>query len=136
MNTASFLVWSNWLNVYRVTCNSYSILDHVLASFPDRISQSGVIDVGISDHQLIYCTRITARIKSYYHNQIIFRSIKNYSPDVYEEALRKLSFPNYSVHLRGFSIWCFPHLWPVFNLDVHCMFCVKLICFHKTFYLK
>ena len=31
----------------RVTCNSCSILDHVLASFPDRVSQSGVINVGI-----------------------------------------------------------------------------------------
>ena len=44
----------------RVTCNSSSILDHVLASFPDRFSQSVVIDVGISDHQLTYCTRKTA----------------------------------------------------------------------------
>ena len=29
----------------RVTCSSSSILVHVLASFPDRVSQSGVIDV-------------------------------------------------------------------------------------------
>ena len=35
-----------------VTCHSSSILDHVLASFSDRVSQSGVIDIGISDHQL------------------------------------------------------------------------------------
>ena len=46
-----------------ITCNSSSILDHVLASFSDRVSQSGVIDVDISDHQLIYCTRKTARTK-------------------------------------------------------------------------
>ena len=51
----------------RVTWQSSSILDHVLASFPDRVSQIGVIDIGISDHQLIYCTRKTARIKSYCH---------------------------------------------------------------------
>ena len=81
----------------RVTCNSSSILDHVLASFPDRVSQSGVIDIGISDHQLIYCTRKTARIKSYCHKQITFRSLKNYSPEIYEEALRKISFPNYEL---------------------------------------
>ena len=81
----------------RVTCNSSSILDHVLASFPDRVSQSGVIDKGISDHQLIYCTRKTARIKSYCHKQITFHSLKNYSPEIYEEALRKLSFPNYEL---------------------------------------
>ena len=81
----------------RVTCSSSSILDHALAGFPDRVSQSGVIDVGISDHQLIYCTRKTARIKSYCHKQITFRSLKNYSPEIYEEALRKLIFPNYEL---------------------------------------
>ena len=78
----------------RTTCNSSFILDLVLASFPDRVSQSGVIDVGISGHQLIYCTRKTVRIKSYCHEQITFRSLKKNSPEVYEEALRKLSFPN------------------------------------------
>ena len=36
----------------RVTSNSSSILDHVLASFPNMVSQSAVIDIGISDHQL------------------------------------------------------------------------------------
>ena len=81
----------------RVTCNISFILDHVLASFPHRTSQSGLIDIGISDHQLIYCTRKTARIKSYCHKQITFRSLKNYSPEIYEEALRKLSFPNYEL---------------------------------------
>ena len=66
----------------RVTCNNSSILDHVLASFPDRVSQSGVIDVGKSDHQLLHCTRKTARIKSYFHKQIFFGSLKNYSPEI------------------------------------------------------
>ena len=81
----------------RVTCNSSSILDHVLDSFPDRVSQSGVINIGISDHQLIYCTRKNARIKSYCHKQTTFRSIKNYSPEIYEEALKKLNFSNYEL---------------------------------------
>ena len=79
----------------RVTCNNSSIHDHVLASFPDRVSEIGVIEVGISDHQLIYCTRKTARIKSYCHKKITFYSLKNYLPEIHEEALRKLSFPNY-----------------------------------------
>ena len=61
----------------RVTCNSSSILDHALASFPDRVSQSGLTDIGISDHQLIYCTRKTARIKRYCHKQMTFCSLKN-----------------------------------------------------------
>ena len=79
----------------RVKCNSSSILDHVLASSPDRVSQSGVIDVGISEHQLISCTRKTVVVKKYCHKQITSRSLKNYSPEIYEEALRTLNFPNY-----------------------------------------
>ena len=31
------------------------------------------------------------------HQKNTFRSLKNYSPKVYEEALRKLSFPNYEL---------------------------------------
>ena len=36
----------------RVTCSSSTIIDHILASFPNKVSQQGVIDVGLSDHQL------------------------------------------------------------------------------------
>ena len=81
----------------RVTCNSSSILDHVLASFPDSFSRSDVINGGISDHQLIYCTRKDARIKNYCYKQITLRSLKNYSPEVYEEDPTKLGFPNYEL---------------------------------------
>ena len=31
----------------RVTCSSSTIIDHLLASFPNRVSQQGVIDVGL-----------------------------------------------------------------------------------------
>ena len=47
----------------RVTCSSSTITDHILASFPNRVSQQGVIDVGLSNHQIIYCTRKISRIK-------------------------------------------------------------------------
>ena len=47
----------------RVTTGSSTIIDHVLASFPERVTQSGVIDISLSDHQLIYCTRKIYRIK-------------------------------------------------------------------------
>ena len=47
----------------RVTENSSSILDHRLTNSTDRVSQSGVIDTGLSDHQLIYRTRKITRTK-------------------------------------------------------------------------
>ena len=43
----------------RVTCSSSTIIDHILASFPNRVSQQGAINVGLSDHQIVYCTRCT-----------------------------------------------------------------------------
>ena len=41
----------------RVTYSTFSLIDHILTTFPERVSQQGIIDVGLSDHQLIYCTR-------------------------------------------------------------------------------
>ena len=37
-------------NPTRVTCSTSTLNDYVLASFPSRVSNKGVIDVGISDH--------------------------------------------------------------------------------------
>ena len=48
----------------RITCSSTSIIDHTLANLSERISQEDVTNVGLSDHQLIYCTRKISRIKA------------------------------------------------------------------------
>ena len=41
------------------TCSSSTIIEHILASFSDRVSQQGVIDVGLSK-----IPPLTAREKS------------------------------------------------------------------------
>ena len=79
----------------RVTCSSSTIIDHILASLPNRVSQQGVIDVW-PDHQFIYCTRKISKIKRGTHKEIRCRSLKNYSADIYEEALGRVNFPNYN----------------------------------------
>ena len=33
----------------RITCSCSTIIDHILASYPKRVSQKGIIDIGISD---------------------------------------------------------------------------------------
>ena len=48
----------------RITCSSTSLIDHILASFSSRISHEGVMNVGLSDHQLIYCTRKVTSVKT------------------------------------------------------------------------
>ena len=79
----------------RITCSSSSIIDHILASFPDRVTQRGILNVRLSDHQLIYCTRKITRIKRGGHKQIKSRSFKNYTTDGYEKALVEVNFPEY-----------------------------------------
>ena len=75
----------------RATCSSSSLIDHMLAIFPERVSQEDIIDVGLSDHRLIYCTRKFLRTKERIYQQISFCSLKNYTA----EALSKVYFPNY-----------------------------------------
>ena len=79
----------------RISCSSSTIIDHVLASCADRVSQKGIIDIEISDHQLIFCTRKTLKTKTASHKQISFRSLKNYSAVTYGKFLKKVKFSNY-----------------------------------------
>ena len=65
--------------------------DHILTNSSERVSQSGVADVGLSDHQMTYCTRKITRLKHNTH-----RSFKNYSKDSYLQELQNAKFPEYS----------------------------------------
>ena len=47
-----------------ITCRNTSLNDHILASIPSQISQHIVINVSVSDHQLIYCTRKIDKTKT------------------------------------------------------------------------
>ena len=79
------------------SCSNNTLLDHILTNSSEKVSQKGVIDVGISDHQLIYCTRKIKRIKHNMHNQIQVRSLKKYSAEIFTNALKTVQFPNYNI---------------------------------------
>ena len=81
----------------RVTSTTSSPLDHILTNAGWKILQKGVIDVGLSDHQLIYCRRKILRTKFNMHNQIWVRSLKNYTPELFREELTKINFPDYNI---------------------------------------
>ena len=51
----------------RITDQTATLIDHILTNSPDKVSQSGIIDLGLSDHYLIYCTRKTSLPKSHEH---------------------------------------------------------------------
>ena len=79
----------------RVTRNSSSLLDHVLCSSTKKVSASGTIDIGVSDHQLTFCTRKIFKMKSNCHQNVFTRCLKNYDPKKFKRSLQKTSFPNY-----------------------------------------
>ena len=60
------------------------------------MSQKGVIDLGVSDHQQIFCARKISRIKTGdVHKYLNFRLLKNYTTNLYKEALKQEDFPKY-----------------------------------------
>ena len=82
----------------RITCSTSTLIDHILASFPSRVSQKGVINVGLSDHQLMFCTRKNFKFKTGgLQKYINFRSLKNYRVDDYKKSIGQLVFPNYEI---------------------------------------
>ena len=78
----------------RIACSN-SIIDQILASSPDRVTQQGIINVRLSDPELIQCRRKITRIKRGGHKQIKSRFFKNYTVDGYEKPLVEINFPEY-----------------------------------------
>ena len=80
----------------RVTCSTSTLIDYILTSPPSRFSQKGIINVDLPDHQVISSVRKISRIKACgAHTYLNFRSLKNYTADYYNEALKQVDFPNY-----------------------------------------
>ena len=78
----------------RVTSNT-SLIDHVLANFTEKIFQSGIIDGGMSHHQLIFSTRKVKRAKFNKLNNVFLRSLKHYTVNVFVEELQKVNASNH-----------------------------------------
>ena len=73
-----------------------AVIDHILTSSPEKVIQSGATEMGISDHEFIYCTRKMSLLKLNEHYEISIRSIKNSSDEIFVEQLRARKFPDYS----------------------------------------
>ena len=71
----------------RVIYSTSTLIDHI---------STMIINVGVSDHQLILCIRKISKIKTGGdHKYLNFRSLKNYTADYYKETLKQVDFPNY-----------------------------------------
>ena len=79
----------------RITESTAILTDHVLTNSPHEIIQSGVIEMSLSDHELIHCTRKTTKLKSNNHYELNIRTMKNYTVENFIELLNKIDFSNY-----------------------------------------
>ena len=79
----------------RITCHTSTLTHHIITNCEEKVTQSGVINTSLSNHQLIFCTREIKRVKTNNHKQISFRSLKNYLMENFEQELKNIAFPNY-----------------------------------------
>ena len=79
----------------RITCHTSTLIDHIITNCEEKVTQSGVINTSLSDHQLIFCTKKIKRVKTNNHKQISFRSLKNYSMENFEQESKNIVLPNY-----------------------------------------
>jgi len=79
----------------RITVNTATILDHILTNSKEKVTDSGVIDISLSDHQMIFFTRKIIKQKFYKHRILNVRQMKNYSENEFKNLLMKIDFPNY-----------------------------------------
>ena len=71
----------------RITENTASVIDHKLCSHENKIFQSGVVPVGVSDHFLTFCTRRNVKGQISHHNYVAIRSMKNYKVEKFIVSL-------------------------------------------------
>ena len=79
----------------RITSSTSTLIDHILTSSSGKVVQAGIIETSLSDHEPIFGTRKIKTAKPNKHNYLTFRSMKNFSTEIYKEALGKLIFPDY-----------------------------------------
>ena len=107
---------SNIYNIYslkqliedptRATCSSSTIIDHIATSCARNSIESGVYEVGMSDHYMVYCIRKFNGAVERDHKIIKTRKMKNFNQDAFlsdvsnicwEHIASKTDDVNYSV---------------------------------------
>ena len=53
-----------------------TLLDHILTNANQLVSNSGVLDIGLSDHQLVFCTRKNKKSKKIINIKLSKQEVK------------------------------------------------------------
>ena len=71
----------------RITMTTSSLIDHIITNTPEKISHSGVIHTGISDHSLVFAIRKIRIIQTKEKNTIEVRNMKNFDGKKFVDEL-------------------------------------------------
>lgn len=96
----------------RVQKNSHSLIDHIYTTKPINIHQSGVIEIGVSDHYLIFASRKLGNKTSEPKRRIkmTYFDWKNFSVKAFQEELNRTDWlsiyhlPTVDAMLNSFTI--------------------------------
>ena len=104
----------------RITDSSRSLLDVAITSMPEKITFSGVVHIGISDHSLIYAIRkINARSNNELESFLEFRNFKNFNISSFLDDLYNIPWEQIRFKRNVDEMW---KLWKTFFvsvLDIH-----------------
>lgn len=84
---------------------AYKSIDLILVSDEDKISQTCVLHLGISDHSLIYCTRRVVKAAINKHNTVKLRSMKNYDKDTFQVNLLNADWSSVLISDNACDAW-------------------------------
>lgn len=85
----------------RVTASSETAIDLIFVSDPQKVCQSGVITIGVSDHFMTFCTRKILKGQINRHKTVKLRSMKNYTTDGF---ITKLSAIDWSLIMSSSNL--------------------------------
>ena len=90
----------------RVCSNTQTTIDLVLVSDKSRIAQSGVINYGLSDHSIVFCTRKSKKAVLDCHSSVRTRSMKRYNKEAFNESLKQMDWSNVLQCKDVNEAWC------------------------------
>ena len=90
---------------YHQFCNMHGLRQPIqfltgitFSKFLQRDSQKGVINIGLSDHHLVFCTTKFSKFKrTGVHKYINFHSLKHHRANDHTKCLRLIVFPSYGI---------------------------------------
>ena len=83
------------------TESSKILIDHILTNSPENVIESGITEMRLSDGELIYYSQKATLLKLNENQETSFRSIKNYSYEMFVDKLSSKKFSDYLNHTRA-----------------------------------